>query len=356
MRIGILTFTDGTNYGQRLQNYALQELMEQYGNEVFTIKQEHHYSFRHKIKVLFMNVVNIKKTIRNKKRKESFAHFNKQYIKLYDQTLNENRSENIAEAFDLFVAGSDQIWNPYSPFVNSNMFMQFAPKQKRSTYAVSFSVDSIPEAEKEKYTKWISEIDYVSVRELQAIKIVEELTGKNPELCLDPTLLLDVSKWEYMADKAESTVLLPKKYMISLFLGNDYKEAEEHISRQTGISLLRFQDYEVAGPDEFLRIVKNASLVLTDSYHATIFSLLFKTPFVVFQRQSKGVNMNSRFETLDYYFDIKSRFYENVKKHERYLENIDDEKFNISLSILKKNSSDYLNTMLHHVGDKNMIF
>lgn len=346
MKIGILTFTDGTNYGQRLQNYALQELLASYGNDVYTIKQEHHYSIKHRVKVAINSVAHIKQAVKENKRKNAFERFNNRYIKFYNHLLPENGSGNLAEEFDLFIAGSDQIWNPNSPFVNSNMFMQFAPKQKRATYAASFSVDEIPNSKREEFSQWISEIDYVSVRELQAVKLVEKLTGKKPVLSLDPTLLLDNQKWENIVEKAESTIELPDSYIISLFLGNDYFNEEKEIAKQTGLSLMQFKDFETAAPDEFLKIIKNASLILTDSYHVTIFSMLFRKPFIIFQRKSKGVSMNSRFETLDYYFHLENRFYENVKKHKNYLETQNKELFEDSLIRLRKDSTEYLNSLL----------
>lgn len=274
MKIGILTFTDGTNYGQRLQNYALQELLASYGNDVYTIKQEHHYSIKHRVKVAINNIAHIKQAVIQNKRKNVFDRFNNRYIKFYDQLLPENGRGNLADEFDLFIAGSDQIWNPNSPFVNSNMFMQFAPKQKRATYAASFSVDEIPNNKREEFSRWIGDIDYVSVRELQAVKLVEELSGKKPVLSLDPTLLLDHQRWENIAEEAQSTVEFPDFYMISLFLGNDYTDEEKEIAKQTGLHLMQFKDFETAAPDEFLKIIKNASLVLTDSYHVTIFVLI----------------------------------------------------------------------------------
>ena len=345
MKIRILTFTDGTNYGQRLQNYALQELLASYGNDVYTIKQEHHYSIKHRVKVAINNIAHIKQAVIQNKRKNVFDRFNNRYIKFYDQLLPENGRGNLAGEFDLFIAGSDQIWNPNSPFVNSNMFMQFAPKQKRATYAASFSVDEIPNNKREEFSRWIGDIDYVSVRELQAVKLVEELSGKKPVLSLDPTLLLDHQRWENIAEEAQSTVEFPDFYMISLFLGNDYTDEEKEIAKQTGLHLMQFKDFETAAPDEFLKIIKNASLVLTDSYHVTIFSMLFHRPFIIFQRKSKGVSMNSRFETLDYYFHLDNRFYENVKKHENYLETLNEELFENSLIRLRKDSTEYLNSL-----------
>ena len=164
-------------------------------------------------------------------------------------------------------------------------------------------------------------------------------------LSLDPTLLLDNQKWENMVGKAESTIELPDSYIISLFLGNDYFNEEKEIAKQTGLSLMQFKDFETAAPDEFLKIIKNASLVLTDSYHVTIFSMLFHKPFIVFQRKSKGVSMNSRFETLDSYFHLENRFYENVKKHKNYLETQNEELFENSLIRLRKDSTEYLNSL-----------
>lgn len=352
MRIGILTFTDGTNYGQRLQNYALQELLKSYGHDVFTIKQDHHYSIKHKVRVALNSVIHIQQTIKQNRRNSAFDEFNNRYIKFYNQMLPENSSENKAEEFDLFIAGSDQIWNPNSPFVNSNMFMQFAPRQKRATYAASFSVNKIPDNKREEFIRWINGIDYVSVRELQAVKLVEELTGKKAVLSLDPTLLLDNKKWENMVEKSQSTIGLPASYMISLFLGSSYSDAEEAISKQTGLSLVRFKDYETAAPDEFLKIIKKASLVITDSYHVTIFSMLFHKPFIIFQRKSKGASMNSRFETLDNYFHLENRFYENVKKHKKYLEPLNRECFDKTLIELRKNSSEYLNLVLRGIHNQ----
>lgn len=89
MKIGILTFTDGTNYGQRLQNYALQELLVSYGNDVYTIKQEHHYSIKHRVKVAINNIAHIKQAVIQNKRKNVFDRFNNRYIKFYDQLLPE---------------------------------------------------------------------------------------------------------------------------------------------------------------------------------------------------------------------------------------------------------------------------
>ena len=103
MKIGIITFTDGTNYGQRLQNYALQELLKERGNDVYTIEQEHKYSFKHKIKVAAKATLNIKKTIREQKRKKSFARFNDQYITFYQKLLPEEGSKVIADSFDLLL-------------------------------------------------------------------------------------------------------------------------------------------------------------------------------------------------------------------------------------------------------------
>lgn len=111
MKIGILTFTDGTNYGQRLQNYALQELLVSYGNDVYTIKQEHHYSIKHRVKVAINNIAHIKQAVIQNKRKNVFDRFNNRYIKFYDQLLPENGRGNLAGEFDLFIAGSDQIWS-----------------------------------------------------------------------------------------------------------------------------------------------------------------------------------------------------------------------------------------------------
>ena len=354
MKIGILTFTDGTNYGQRLQNYALQTILKSYGHDVYTIQQEHKYSFKHQAKEIALSVMHPYKATMQKRREAAFSQFNNEYIQFYEELIPEGMSCNdTLKSFDLFIAGSDQIWNPYSPFVNSNFFMQFAPINKRASYAASFSVNTIPDEKAQTYRRWLSEIPFLSVREKQGVEVIHELTGKRVVQVLDPTLSIDRFVWESMARTAICDVP-EKKYILSLFLGTDYEDEEKIIVQKTGYELLKFHDFYNLAPDQFLKLLKCASLVITDSYHVTIFSIIFNIPFVVFDRKSKGESMSSRFETLDYLFSIKRRCWSFLSVNQSgFLNN------EISLNTLpyieaKQKSIAFLNTILngnHVVSD-----
>ena len=274
MKIGILTFTDGTNYGQRLQNYALQNVLETMGNEVYTFEQVYKPSIKHIIKEMIVQFVHPQRAKQEKKRIEEFNRFNKQYIKFYERKLKlPEKKQWVDENFDLFLAGSDQIWNPYSPFVNENFFLTFASTDKRFSYAASFSVDNIPEDKYEQYVEWISGFQQISVREIRAQELINKMTGKKPELVIDPVLLLDKEQWKKITKPL--SVNFPQKYIFSLFLGTGYQEEELIIEQQTGLKIIRMSDFYTLAPDEMLTLLENAALVLTDSYHITVFSIIF---------------------------------------------------------------------------------
>lgn len=300
MRIGILTFTDGTNIGQRLQNYALQRIIVGLckGSEVFTIRQGYPFNVvKRDIKKMLSFLKAPKKERKKLQRQKKFDAFNKQNIAFYSEKMPFSGDNlRFARKFDAFIVGSDQIWNPDSPFVGSNFFLTFAKKEQRLTYAPSFSVDEIPEEKLEQYKDYLNGFDMITVREDKGAEIVKHITGKNATVVLDPTLLL--SRNDYDEIKTQCVIRPDKPYILTMFLGS-YPEAElKQISDSLGIQVLRVDSNAVIGPDEFLDLVEHACLILTDSYHITIFSIIYERPFVNFMRSGSGERMNSRFETL----------------------------------------------------------
>ena len=124
-------------------------------------------------KEVVKSIINIPDTIWKKKRIKAFTDFNRKFICFYKEVLSESdNNEWIDDKFDLFIAGSDQIWNPNSPFVNKNFFMQFASKSKRSTYAASFVVIFL-QRKRRVYRVLIDETEFLSVRELRAVSMIE---------------------------------------------------------------------------------------------------------------------------------------------------------------------------------------
>lgn len=324
-KIGILTFVSGANFGQRLQNYALQKTIEGLGYECYTIQQTSPYSFGK----LFL--IGIKRILRQRvnfvqeyRRRVKFNEFNQANIKIWNQKLSfspsPSESKEIKKHFKAFVAGSDQIWNPFSPDVGSNFFLEFADKNQRVTYAPSFSVDAIPEEMIPLYKKRLNGFSFITVREKKGAEIVKEIIGKDATVVLDPTLLLNLSDWEKIR---KAYLHKPKiSYALSLFLGKVPRKEIDFISKKYNIYIYNLSTTAPISPSEFLDIVKNASFVLTDSYHASIFSTIYHKPFINFTREGTNIDMNSRFTTLYHNLGVSNRNWSVLKKQGDSIMNI----------------------------------
>ena len=234
-KIGIITITDYVNYGNRLQNYATQEILKSYGFYVETIKnipktekidnvEFTKYRLKNALKLspytLILKFIekinekiNYKKYIRAQKLKEtSFREFSKKYITESSYVISESYiPEKFDEKFDYFVVGSDQIWNPNLRKGSSFDFIQFAPKGKRIALAPSFGVSIIPDEYKDLYSKWLNEMNFLSIREQKGADLINKLCGRSAEVLIDPTLMLTKQQW---LEINESAKLKPiKKYL-----------------------------------------------------------------------------------------------------------------------------------------------
>ncbi|RYM93675.1 polysaccharide pyruvyl transferase family protein [Bifidobacterium animalis] len=314
-KIGILTFTTGMNVGQRLQNYALQTLIEEEGFTAFTIRQKQPITV-HKLMIREL-LTSVKHPIKYLQRMLLFRKFNKQYIHFYKHKMDfcgPNR-EYLNNDFDAFIVGSDQIWNPNSPSVGNNFFLDFAPRSKRLTYAPSFSVNQIPNSYRAVYAKRLDGFDDISVREQTGAEIVKELTGKTATVVLDPTLLINIHKWNKLQERS---ILRPTHpYMLSFFLGTKPNTSLTELQESTGLPVVSIDADSPVGPSEALDLICHADLVATDSYHITIFSILYKRPFVNFQRKGTSLDMSSRFSTLYSLLHVTNRDWPYLKDHPR---------------------------------------
>lgn len=209
---------------------------------------------------------------------------------------------DIGRNYDYFVSGSDQVWNPYYDFVAGKCdFLTFAENDQKISYAASFGVSEIPPERREEYTEYLKNFRAISVRESQGAQIVEDLTGRAAAVVLDPTLLLEGKEWEKVEKKPRCC---PKrKYVLVYALGeksNGFQSKIEQLKKEYEIfdvrSVQRNGKELPIGPAEFLYLIKNAKIILTDSFHATVFSIIFHKRFVTYNRT--GLNMNSRIESL----------------------------------------------------------
>ena len=315
MRCAIITFTYGDNYGQRLQNLAMQEMLKDYFDEVFTIKQiPPKKSLKEKIKCL-LNLY--KKQL--KKRHNSFQIFDKENILYYSIPISKESADFFPEEkFDFFVVGSDQVWSPFSPDVNSTMFLTFVTPNKRIAISPSLACDNIPTEQKDKYFKYLNGIKNISTREEQGSEIVANIIGRDVPTLLDPTLVHKQKFWDNYIK--ETNFKIPQKYCFCYCLGSNeenskIKELCDLFDLQV-INMMTDKKYYSLGPGEFLYLIKNAELVITDSYHGTIFSYIFKVPFINFKRKGTSIDMNSRFNTLYKKMGIKPRYLYQIKEEE----------------------------------------
>lgn len=349
MKIGIITITEGENYGNRLQNYAVQHFIEQGDNIVETIHNYKDYNiYKYRLKKFIKRFAN-KESKAEKERKKFFEKFNKENIKFSKYTIsNKNISKNINKNYDYFICGSDQIWNSNykeNGFVN---FLQFADKEKRIALSPSFGTLKINSNYIDLYKKWINEIPTLSVREDAGKKIIEELTGrKDVEVLIDPTMLLTDEEWDKVSKKPK--MLHSQKYILNYFLGELSQSRKEEINRvakENDCEVIDILDknspFYQTGPSEFLYLEKNAFLICTDSFHSCVFAILYNRPFVVFEREDNTVSMNSRIETLINKFQLENRIFknsiieENIKHDYTNAYKILEQERNKSMKFLKK--------------------
>ena len=338
-KIGIITICDYTNYGNRLQNYASQEVLKSLGYKVETIvNTSDKSSIQNKLNKIknmsgkeFFERINTKISNRLKEKKvdiccsqriNAFKNFTSKNIYETQFTISENKIPiNLPEEYDYFVVGSDQVWNPTFRHGSSLDFLTFAPKQKRIAYAPSFGISSIPDEHVENYTSWLSQMENLSVREEAGARIIKELTGRNTVVLVDPTLMLSKEKWLSVTKASDHK---PKNaYLLTYFLGEVSKENQNSIrkialdNKLETVNLADLNDrvrYSV-DPGEFIDYVNSATVFLTDSFHGAAFSILLEKPFIIFDRVSKIISMNSRIDTLLSTFNLGSRKWNNINKN-----------------------------------------
>ncbi len=314
-KIGILTINDDGNYGNRLQNYAVQHVLEKKGFEVNTISNQ---KKSHSIIFFFKNL--IKSIMPNNKgtRYRNFVKFNK-YIKYSKIHIDENHiPKKLNKLYDCFFSGSDQVWNPTFGRMSDIDFLTFADENKRCSFSASFGITKIPEEKKEYYRDRLEKFKCISVREDVGKKIVEDLIGRKDVVTLaDPTMLLSSEEWDNLSKMPKQIEKLKiKKYILNYFLGNlsdkRYKEIEK-IAKKNKCEIINLLDkndpFYISGPSEFLWLEKNAFLICTDSFHSSVFAIIYNRPFVIFDREDQEQNMSSRLETLISKFHLKDRKY-----------------------------------------------
>ena len=272
--IGITTLQDRDNYGAVLQTYALQETIRSFGADAYEVRMGNAAEEMQPdgkaapiIRMLHMH---------GERRHRLFEDFRNRNLRIRDL------DDDLIKATDMFIAGSDQVWNPAVTGGDFRYFLPFVPSEKRASYAASFgehpaenTVGTIRQA--------LSEMPHISVREQSGVALVKELTGRPAVRCVDPVLLLPQERWQDLASEQNPG----KHYCLLIMVQNDagLVEYAKGKAAEKGCELiaitaswyppLGFDAWASCSVPSWLALVRDADLVITSSYHGLLFSMIF---------------------------------------------------------------------------------
>ncbi len=283
-------------------------------------------------------------------RTNKFREFTEKFITERHWNFSENYTcQDIVDYYDFFVVGSDQVWNPRYTKGTGIYFLDFAPKEKRVSYAASFGVSQLPEEYKEIYKQGLLGMGYLSLREVAGARLIRELIGVDVPVHIDPTLLLTKDEW--LAISREAFNKPEGGYILTYFLGEAPKESTKQIKTLAknnnleivNLGRIKEKDFYRTGPSEFIDYINGCTVFCTNSFHGAVFSILFKKPFIVYDRTDSP--MFSRLETLLDKFDLNSRMADQVKTNEEAIY-VDFSHTDAILELERKKAQDYLRKAL----------
>ena len=325
MKIGLFTWFDNENYGSALQAYALKRILQNYGSCTIVPYKTQHGGNKYLHFLLANNLLDTYRIISDKVTKilnpsikkdlackrTRFVSFIRNELNIESTILKEYELKDYVTRFNRVVCGSDQIWNPckYDP----NFLLACVPSEIcKIAYAPSFGVSKlcIEDEILDSYKRYISRFDFLSSREPEGVSIIKEIACRESKLVCDPCALFDMDQWnEIIGIERYDT----DSYVLSLFLtpNSRYLDKSVKISGklQAEPRLLAYNccDYltnirleKNLGPFDFIKAIRDAKFVCTDSFHATLFAILFHKPFITFSRfsQKSLYSQNSRIHNL----------------------------------------------------------
>lgn len=340
-KIGIITIHKIHNFGSVLQTYALWKILREQGNTVEIID----YKFPNEFHLAALDGASSevqdypKVTFQEKIMKAVYAQALIKQHRLTDSFLSRmnvplskesySNREHLLKSppkYDVYITGSDQVWNPRYTHGDDIFLLSFAPEYaKKISYASSFGVTNLPNSICEKFAKYFNRYDRISVREESGVNLLKNVFSKESTCVLDPTLLLNAKQWK--SSLRIKTSPHDKPYIFCYFLNYSFDAfpyAEDfalHIKKMTGLNLIfggrppkkfitKGIEYRVGiGPEDFISLIDNAKLVITTSFHGTAFAVNLGRPVYSIvdtltgdDRQAtflKGVGLNSRIVELN---------------------------------------------------------
>lgn len=331
-KIGVCACYNTKNYGSMLQSLATCHELEVLGFEYEIIR----YSRKKTLNLILRSLSRIPGQVKEslKKRQDSakvskypevkkgIAERNGCFDKFMNQTFTKmspiydtfGELNQAAQKYDAVLVGSDQLWRPES-YTTGFYTLEFVPDDvKKIAYATSFGVSQIPSGKVAVAKKFLNRIEHISVRELRASEMVNELTGRTVPTVVDPTLLFNAEQWNQLIP-VTPVKEAGEHYIFCYLLGSnpEHRKAVEALAKKTGCKIvtiphldefvendLSFGDKQLynVGPAEFVNLIRHADYVCTDSFHGSVFSILNHKQFVTFSRFAEG-SKNSRNSRID---------------------------------------------------------
>lgn len=327
MKIAIITWYDNLNFGTALQAFALQKYLEDtYNAEAYLIayhssEDSYYRPIESKFDHFFYKTYTKIKDYINGYIKEYASLVSNEYkpdnderIVRFDKYLNEkikfvsaDNLDKLEEEFDLFICGSDQIWNPN--ILDKNFYLDFVKSKPKISYATSFGINYLPRFAKPLIKQYLENYRDVALREDACKAKLEKLTNRDIKVVCDPTLLLSKEKWE---SECKDELAPIEKYCITYFLGDTKLSQQITInadkelgmknfmlpSRPFALKFDKMRNFRL-GPDDFLALAKNTECIITDSFHAVCFAIIFEKPFCVIKKSDDGAySQFSRIQNL----------------------------------------------------------
>lgn len=394
-KVGIVSCYFQHNYGSMLQALATQMALDKLGYENETIDISGFNGEIKKAKMLYFakasltsdillsklgmatNVLRRKLSkgvykentiIRNKK----FDDFYKEHFRLSEKYNSKaDLSNKCKEKYSAVLVGSDQLWLPGN-IAGDYYTLNFVPKEVNTiAYSTSFGQSALPNDSAKKATVFLKKIRHIGVREESGQKLVKELAERSVPVVCDPTLLFTGDEWMSI-QKEEAKINEP--YILCYFLGNNppHREFAKRLKEKIGckiVALTHLDEYVKSDegyadytpydvdPADFLNLIRNAQFVCTDSFHCSLFSMLYKKEFFTFKRYARKTksSTNSRLDTLFNLAGVKGRVLNGDEDIQKCLDmNIDYEKVHKNLQKIREESYQYLITALKDEGSTDL--
>lgn len=320
-KVGVISNYDIQNYGNRLQNYAVCNVLEKLGFEPYTlIKSDMSYEpyvlmgKKARLKYLIYSILNPAKA---KAMRRQFGYPNRvnhfyAFEKLFPHM--DIRKNDEWRSLDYYALGSDQVLHPfYVEKMEELSVSNLSEEQLGRTVMISpsFGVSNIDTELYPTYRSFLSKVNSLSCREKEGAELMQRICGREVPVVIDPTMLLTAEEWR----RVSASIQAKKPYILKFFLGDEPQHttaaidayAKEHDLEVR--KLLDEQDVDTyfAGPSEFLWLVDHAQYICTDSFHGSVFSILFHKKFFVFPRSGMGKTMGSRITTLLDTYGLENR-------------------------------------------------